>query len=219
MVRAVPTPDDNPLLTALVNLLPLAPPERQEAILRRALQQVLADPEEHPSRPLVPRSPSISTADSADWSALKPRVRAELSLHNMSLGDLSQASNIPRGTLEKVLSPKGSTPGRLIADQLAAWLSARTEPARVPLSAETTTSAAPIGTAGNGHASASDRARFKLSDGERQELANRLPLIDARSDLGMTRETAQRAVNGAVLPAEVIARIVDFLALSRGAGD
>jgi hypothetical protein len=30
------------------------------------------------ARPLAARSPSISTADSADWTELKPRVRAEL---------------------------------------------------------------------------------------------------------------------------------------------
>jgi lambda repressor-like predicted transcriptional regulator len=208
---------ENPLLAAFLGLLPMAAPERQEAILRRALQQVLADPEDQPSRPLVARSPAISAVDRGDWAALKPRIRAELDLAGMSMSGLAEATGIAVSSLQKTLSPAGLVPGRLISDKLQAWLDARAEAAPAT---ETTTPAAPIGTAGNGHAPATtaNGARYKLTSAERQELADRLPLIDPRRDLGLSHEAAQRAADGAVMPSEVIARVVDFLAASRGNG-
>jgi lambda repressor-like predicted transcriptional regulator len=219
MVRAVSDTDDNPLLTALVNLLPLAPPERQEAILRRALQQVLADPEDHPSRPLVARSPTISTVDSADWAILKPRLRAELDLRGLSLADLARDAGIPLATVQKVLSPKGLVPGRLIASTLSAWLAGRTETANGQEVAASDSGAYARAVAPTTNTNA---ARHKLTDDERQRLADRLPLINPRVDLGMTAETARKACDGAILPSEVVARVVSFLgggAAGRSASD
>ena len=54
----------------------------------------------------------------------EPRIRGELELRGISMGVLAQESGLPRSTLEKVLSPKGAAPGRLIAEKLAAWLDA-----------------------------------------------------------------------------------------------
>ncbi|HXC11551.1 MAG TPA: hypothetical protein VNV39_01775 [Stellaceae bacterium] len=114
------------LAAAFNSLIEHASPERQEAILRRALLQVLGDHDEHPaSRLLASRSPSISAIDSDDWAALKPQIRAELDLAGMSLADLARDAGVPLSTVQKTLSPHGLTPGRLIADKLAAWLDTR----------------------------------------------------------------------------------------------
>ncbi len=213
MVCAVSAPDSSPLLSAFLGLLPTASPERQEQILRRGLLQILGDREEPPPRPLAPRSPSITTVDRADWAILKAQVRAALDLAGgWSLGDLAAASGVPRSTLEKTLSPAGPPAGKLIANQLQSWLDARTEPAAVPLSTETT------GTAGNGHARVSDRGAHahagRLSTEQREKLAAFAQLLDARQfrdTFNMTVEMAGKAVAGAVMPIETVEQIVAAL--------
>ena len=63
------------LLEVFTRLLPLAPAERQEAILRRALMSVLTDASDPPGRPLDSRSPAI---DTSEWATLRVQIRNEM---------------------------------------------------------------------------------------------------------------------------------------------
>jgi hypothetical protein len=63
-----------------------------------------------------------------------------------------------------------------------------------------------------GKGQAAPGARHRLNDDERQRLADRLPLIDSRTDLGLSREAAEKAAAGAILPNEAVERIARFLA-------
>jgi hypothetical protein len=209
---------ENPLLAAFLGLLPMAAPERQEAILRRALQQVLADPDDQPSRPLVARSPTISTVDSEDWAILKPRLRAELELREMSLADLAKDAGIPLATVQKVLSPKGLVPGRLIADRMQAWLDSRAESVAPP-AAVSAAGPPPSRTVGNGHAPASGIGAHALAGRLTVEQAAKLSGYTSlmsdrrvRETLGLTPSLLAQALARKPVPGEVVARLVDALA-------
>ena len=223
---AMPGAGNNPLLAAFLGLLPTTSVERQEAILRRALQQVLADPDDQPSRPLVARSPTISTVDSEDWLSLKPRLRAELELRGMSLVDLAKDADIPLATVQKVLSPKGLVPGRLIADRMQAWLDSRAAQTGADQAVDQTAMSvaqdktpAPSRTVGNGHAPASGIGARplagRLTESERERLAGFASFTEERElrrALGLTSSVIDQAIAGAELPAEAIERIANFLA-------
>jgi hypothetical protein len=124
------------LQTAFASLLPVVDPARGEAVLRRAIVGLLAD-DGSAGRPLDGRSPPISTGDAETWRTdLRPRIRTQLDLAGMSLGDLANATGLNRSTLEKCLSPNGVTPGALLAGKLEAWLagqSAAPEPEPAPI--------------------------------------------------------------------------------------
>lgn len=197
------------LRAAFNALISSTEPAKAEAVLKRSLLLLLSGDhhDDALSRPLAPRSPSISNADGAAWAILKVQIRTYLDLHGMTLGDLSQASNIPRGTLEKVLSPKGSTPGRLIADTLSAWLATRAPAMDIAPEAP-----AP---AANGHAVVERRPHAgRLTQQQIEALTNHLSLMDERAvrkSLGLTLEVLDQAVAGAEVPAEVVERIATFL--------
>ena len=109
--------------------------------------------------------------------------------------------------------------GRLVSDTLSAWLAGRTETANGQEVAASDSGAYARAVAPTTNTNA---ARHKLTDDERQRLADRLPLINPRVDLGMTAETARKACDGAILPSEVVARVVSFLgggAAGRSASD
>jgi hypothetical protein len=155
-------------------------------------------------------------------------------LLGISLSELATEAGVPLSTVQKVLSPAGTTPGKLIADRLAAWL---TRAAEIPKGATGRTAVS----AGNGVAvvkiasrdttppplppspppssssSSNGRAALapnRLSPRQRDTLAGFVALTEARElrrALGMSEELIGQAVAGCELPAEAIARIAAFL--------
>jgi len=85
----------------------------------------LLGPSPGPARSLTERSPPVTAFDTEVWAQIKTRVRSELQLRGTSLGVLAEETDLSRNTFEKVLSPKGVTPGRLVAEKLERWLSDR----------------------------------------------------------------------------------------------
>lgn len=196
-------------------------PARRELVLRRALVQLLADAEPGPNRALVPRSPAITTVDIEAWAVTKARVRAEIELQKMSLSRLAEATAIPLSTIQHVLSPKGTIPGRLIAEKLQAWLVSR-ENGENDQAEENDLLDDPSVKPGNGAhppsgngASPTDTGvAGRLSIEQRERLAACVSLMDRREMrdvIGLSEDAIGRAISGECLDAAILARLVHFL--------
>ena len=227
------------LAAAFNALLDVASPAQQERVLRLAVRQMLAADDN--ARSLLARSPVISPVDRDGWAVLKPEIRTRLQTSGMTIADLADTSGIAKKTLDKVLSPRGKAPGRLIADRLAAWLETRgagiprAEPEQAavpssngvaaikPASRDTTASPSPpppspspsassSASSSNGHAALP--APNRLTGAQREKLAGFVALTapkELRGALGLTAELIGQAVAGRELPGEAVARIAVFL--------
>jgi hypothetical protein len=197
------------LRTAFNAMMEVAEPVRAEQVLRRALTHLLAD-DAPAGKPLDSRSPAI---DAERWGELKGNVRARLDLYKQSIGDLAAETGLSRSSLEHCLSPKGSPPGRLIAERLERWLTEGAKPTPDPEPEPIVVKPAPRLLTVNGH-----MAPARLTIEQRERLAGYASMDEKmlRRELGMTAELVGRAVSGAELPGEAIERITVFLANAAG---
>jgi len=204
------------LLMAFNAVLSTVSPERRELVLRHSIRLLLEDRKPSPTRPLpAPRSPAITTMDTEAWAILKTRVRDELKLRQLSLGDLAAATGIPRSTLEKTLSPKGVTPGRLVAEKLEAWLATQSSKSSPAISATAETAKVParmsddrIGSNG------ADHRVDQLNIEQPERLAGCVSMMDRRelhAATGIGEDVIAQAISGESLDAATVTRLAGFL--------
>lgn len=191
------TEDIEKLRTAFDNLLSLTDEPRQALVLRRAIALVL---DAEPARPLALRSPTVTATDRVAWEETRRRARAVLELGGLSQAACAREIGLPVSTVEKALSPNGGAPGALVAQKIADWLTAREQPA---------IASAPVV---NGAAASA----LRLSEAQRDRLSGYLSFGDkeVRNLLGVTKETAEKALHGQPLADEIVARIAAALGAS-----
>jgi hypothetical protein len=214
------------LTAAFMALLPLAAPERAERVLRHGIAALVASDD----RPLVSRSPPIAEADVAAWDRIKAEVRGS----GVKLVDLARAIDVPVASLQKTLSPAGRPGGRILYDKLAAWLAApaRSEGRGAPEAGEGITLAdenAPAAHRPPDEAAsrppptppAPPPGPRRLTADERTQLRAAFGGLDDRAlrrALNCSGDLFSRALVGAELPGEVVARLVGALGYTNGAG-
>lgn len=194
------------LTEALLQLLPTVEPARAESALRKAIATLVAAS----NRPLVERGPMLQGGDVQSWLDLKVRIRNS----GVALAEIARQLSMSKSAVDHVLSPAGRVPSKATFDKLKAWLEAR------PPAAGPTTSIPVVTANAVSQAAATESVPprtlaapgpGRLSQEERIAISALSP-HQAKQQLGISDELRGRAAAGAILPADLRARLSARLA-------
>jgi hypothetical protein len=191
-------PATNPLLSALATLVETVEPSHADRILKHCIRLLIED---GTARRIG------SKKDAEAWSSIRGDLRAAMQADGLTAMQLAQRIGLSESTVDKCSAPAGPVPSEAIIGKIRGWLDSR----KGSLTA-IRDGAVPNGRNGK---DTSPAAPTRLSDGDRQRLADRTEGMadkEIRERLGVDQNCLDRLVIGRPVPPEAIAKARAFLA-------